>query len=49
MTYLDHGGTALHARRLIYEYSNDLAANLYGNPHSEYGPAQLSERKVDET
>lgn len=27
----------------------DLAANLYGNPHSECAPAQLSTRKVDGT
>ncbi|KAK4968124.1 hypothetical protein LTR28_002169 [Elasticomyces elasticus] len=45
--YLDHGGTTLYAKSLVEEFSADLIANLYGNPHSASTPSALAGHRVD--
>ncbi|KAK4506838.1 hypothetical protein PRZ48_000571 [Zasmidium cellare] len=47
-TYLDHGGTTLYAKSLVEEFSADLIANLYGNPHSASTPSAIAGHRVDE-
>ncbi|KAL4928860.1 putative molybdenum cofactor sulfurase protein (HxB) [Aspergillus undulatus] len=47
-TYLDHAGTTLYAKSLIDSFSQDLMANLYGNPHSMSTSSQLSTQRVDD-
>ncbi|KJY00375.1 hypothetical protein TI39_contig332g00018 [Zymoseptoria brevis] len=46
-TYLDHGGTTLYAKSLVEEFSADLIANLYGNPHSASTPSAIAGHRVD--
>ncbi|KAF2453771.1 pyridoxal phosphate-dependent transferase [Lineolata rhizophorae] len=46
-TYLDHAGTTLYSKSLIDNFSADLIANLYGNPHSNSTPSVVSGRRVD--
>ncbi|KAI0478531.1 pyridoxal phosphate-dependent transferase [Xylariaceae sp. FL0804] len=45
--YLDHGGTTIYAKSTIERFASKMAANLYGNPHSENAPARLSGEVVD--
>ncbi|KAL4960414.1 putative molybdenum cofactor sulfurase protein (HxB) [Aspergillus stella-maris] len=47
-TYFDHAGTTLYAKSLIDSFSQDLTANLYGNPHSMSASSQLSTQRVDD-
>ncbi|KAL4796739.1 pyridoxal phosphate-dependent transferase [Aspergillus venezuelensis] len=47
-TYFDHAGTTLYAKSLIGSFSQDLTANLYGNPHSMSASSQLSTQRVDD-
>jgi len=47
-TYLDHGGTTLYAKSLVEDFSADLIANLYGNPHSASTPSAIAGHRVDE-
>ncbi|KAF2772366.1 PLP-dependent transferase [Teratosphaeria nubilosa] len=45
--YLDHGGATLYSKSLVEEFSADLIANLYGNPHSASSPSALAGHRVD--
>jgi len=47
-TYLDHAGTTLYAKSLVEEYSHELTAHLFGNPHSASAASQLSSRRIDD-
>ncbi|PGH10257.1 molybdenum cofactor sulfurtransferase [Blastomyces parvus] len=47
-TYLDHAGTTLYAASLIDAFSQEMKANLFGNPHSASSSSQLSTRRVDD-
>ncbi|KAF1836617.1 PLP-dependent transferase [Decorospora gaudefroyi] len=47
-TYLDHAGTTLYSKSLIERFSADMAANLYGNPHSSSNASQLTTRRIDD-
>ncbi|KAH0560045.1 hypothetical protein GP486_003432 [Trichoglossum hirsutum] len=46
-TYLDHAGTTIYAKSLIDQFARDMAANLFGNPHSRSPSSELSTRRVD--
>lgn len=46
VTYLDHAGTTPYAKSLIQHFSDDLRANLFGNPHSASPSSELSTRRV---
>lgn len=48
MQYLDHAGTTLYAKSLIEKYSQDLASNLFGNPHSASTSSQLTSNRVED-
>jgi molybdenum cofactor sulfurtransferase len=48
-TYLDHAGTTLYAKSLIEAFSQDMLANLLGNPHSASSASSSSSRRVEET
>ncbi|KAK2628232.1 hypothetical protein QTJ16_002878 [Diplocarpon rosae] len=47
--YLDHAGTTLYPKSLMEEFTSDMMANLYGNPHSASPSSQLSTTRVDDT
>ncbi|EGE85834.1 selenocysteine lyase [Blastomyces dermatitidis ATCC 18188] len=47
-TYLDHAGTTLYPASLIDAFSQEMKANLFGNPHSASSSSQLSTRRVDD-
>ncbi|XP_060103806.1 molybdenum cofactor sulfurase isoform X3 [Heteronotia binoei] len=42
MTYLDHAGTTLFPQSLLKAFSEDLSANVYGNPHSQSISSKLT-------
>ncbi|KAI9671531.1 MAG: hypothetical protein M1817_003583 [Caeruleum heppii] len=46
--YLDHAGTTLYAKSLIDRFSQDMTANLFGNPHSASPSSQLSSQRIDD-
>ncbi|KAK9771154.1 putative Pyridoxal phosphate-dependent transferase [Seiridium cardinale] len=46
--YLDHSGATIYAKSAIESFTQKMISNLYGNPHSENLPAQLSGDVVDE-
>ncbi|OLL23779.1 Molybdenum cofactor sulfurase [Neolecta irregularis DAH-3] len=48
ITYLDHAGTTLYPISLIHEYSAELCADLFGNPHSKSPASQLTCRRIDD-
>ena len=47
VTYLDHAGTTLYAKSQLEAHTTNLAANLYGNPHSQSPSSQLTTAAVD--
>lgn len=47
-TYLDHAGTTLYAKSLIERFSNDMLANLYGNPHSASNSSQATMGRIED-
>jgi molybdenum cofactor sulfurtransferase len=48
ITYLDHAGTTLYAKSLIENFSRDLTANLFGNPHSASASSQLTSSRIED-
>ncbi|XP_054847805.1 molybdenum cofactor sulfurase [Eublepharis macularius] len=42
MTYLDHAGTTLFPQSLLKAFTDDLNANIYGNPHSQSISSKLT-------
>ncbi|KAF2149434.1 PLP-dependent transferase [Myriangium duriaei CBS 260.36] len=46
-TYLDTGGSMIHAASLIQRFSADMLENLYGNPHSASSPSARAGHRVD--
>ncbi|XP_066546947.1 molybdenum cofactor sulfurase isoform X2 [Amia ocellicauda] len=47
MTYLDHAGTTLFPQSQIKGFSQDLAENVYGNPHSHNPSSRLTHDTVE--
>lgn len=47
-TYLDHAGTTPYAKSAIENWTAELTANLFGNPHSASAASQLSSRRIDD-
>ena len=47
VTYLDHAGATLYSRSQLEAHVTGLAANLYGNPHSQSPSSQTSSAAVD--
>ncbi|KAL3836313.1 hypothetical protein ACJMK2_021749 [Sinanodonta woodiana] len=48
ITYVDHVGATLVARRHLEAYHKDLLDNIYGNPHSRNPSSQLTTDSVDQ-
>nr|XP_056713238.1 molybdenum cofactor sulfurase [Euleptes europaea] len=42
MTYLDHAGATLFPQSLLKAFTDDLNANIYGNPHSQSISSKLT-------
>ncbi|XP_077159008.1 molybdenum cofactor sulfurase isoform X2 [Paroedura picta] len=42
MTYLDHAGATLFPESLLKAFTDDLNANIYGNPHSQSISSKLT-------
>ncbi|KAJ8273011.1 hypothetical protein GJAV_G00096330 [Gymnothorax javanicus] len=47
MTYLDHAGTTLYPDSLIKGFFQDIASNVYGNPHSHNPSSKLTHDTVE--
>ncbi|XP_072109632.1 molybdenum cofactor sulfurase isoform X1 [Mobula birostris] len=47
VTYLDHGGTTLYLHSQIHHFYQDLAENIYGNPHSGNTASKLTRHTID--
>ncbi|XP_078093152.1 molybdenum cofactor sulfurase isoform X2 [Mustelus asterias] len=47
ITYLDHGGTTLYAHSQIHHFYQDLAENIYGNPHSANVASRLTHDTIE--
>ncbi|KAG5842204.1 hypothetical protein ANANG_G00175170 [Anguilla anguilla] len=47
MTYLDHAGTTLYPECLIKGFFQDMASNVYGNPHSHNSSSRLTHDTVE--
>ncbi|XP_069767934.1 molybdenum cofactor sulfurase isoform X2 [Narcine bancroftii] len=47
VTYLDHGGTTLYPHSQINHFYQDLAENIYGNPHSGNVASRLTHDTID--
>ncbi|XP_041040822.1 molybdenum cofactor sulfurase [Carcharodon carcharias] len=47
ITYLDHGGATLYARSQIHHFYQELAENIYGNPHSANVASQLTHDTIE--
>ncbi|MCJ1430845.1 hypothetical protein MMC27_000195 [Xylographa pallens] len=47
ITYLDHAGTTLYPRSLIYDFSKDLVSSVFGNPHSASPSSELSTERIE--
>ncbi|MCJ1404822.1 hypothetical protein MMC11_008048 [Xylographa trunciseda] len=46
-TYLDHSGSTLYPRSLVYEVNKDLTSNIFGNPHSASPSSKLSTERIE--
>lgn len=46
-TYLDHAGTTPYPKSLVEAFSEDMLANLFGNPHSRSPSSELSTHMID--
>ncbi|KAL8165838.1 UNVERIFIED_CONTAM: hypothetical protein K2H54_055527 [Gekko kuhli] len=42
ITYLDHAGATLFPQSLLKAFTEDLSANIYGNPHSQSISSKLT-------
>ncbi|XP_067866818.1 molybdenum cofactor sulfurase isoform X2 [Heterodontus francisci] len=47
ITYLDHGGATLYAHSQIHHFYQDLAENIYGNPHSANITSRLTHDTIE--
>uniref|UniRef100_A0A4W3JJ23 Molybdenum cofactor sulfurase n=1 Tax=Callorhinchus milii TaxID=7868 RepID=A0A4W3JJ23_CALMI len=47
ITYLDHAGTTLYAHSQLQRFYQDLADNVYGNPHSENLSSKLTHDTIE--
>ncbi|GCB62050.1 hypothetical protein scyTo_0014432, partial [Scyliorhinus torazame] len=47
ITYLDHGGATLYAHSQINHFYQDLAENIYGNPHSANVASRLTHDTIE--
>ncbi|KAJ8401430.1 hypothetical protein AAFF_G00383490 [Aldrovandia affinis] len=47
ITYLDHAGTTLYPQSLIKGFFQDMASNVYGNPHSHNSSSRLTHDTVE--
>lgn len=47
ITYLDHGGATLYPHSQIHHFYQDLAENIYGNPHSGNIASRLTHDTIE--
>ncbi|XP_038653614.1 molybdenum cofactor sulfurase isoform X2 [Scyliorhinus canicula] len=47
ITYLDHGGATLYSHSQINHFYQDLAENIYGNPHSANIASRLTHDTIE--
>ncbi|XP_032895561.1 molybdenum cofactor sulfurase-like [Amblyraja radiata] len=47
VTYLDHGGATLYPHSQIHHFYQDLAENIYGNPHSGNIASRLTHDTIE--
>ncbi|KAI1902016.1 hypothetical protein AGOR_G00040370 [Albula goreensis] len=47
ITYLDHAGTTLYPESHIKRFFQDMASNIYGNPHSHNPSSRLTHDTVE--
>ena len=47
ITYLDHAGAAVYSASQLQAHMEDLASNLYGNPHSQNTSSRATAEAID--